>query len=70
VVRSLFIWEAYEGVRNLYEPSYLEYFLQVVDELAQQDIYTIVDIHQARVFSPMPQSLGPWGVHPTCAATQ
>jgi endoglycosylceramidase len=46
VVRSLFIWEAYEGVRNLYDPSYLEYFLQVVDELAQQDIYTIVDIHQ------------------------
>ncbi|GAQ88881.1 endoglycoceramidase [Klebsormidium nitens] len=46
VVRSLFIWEAYEGVRGVYDASYLEYHLGVVDHLARLGIHTILDIHQ------------------------
>lgn len=45
-VRLLFNWEAFEPEKGVYDWDYLNYYRQMVDWAAEQNLYTIVDIHQ------------------------
>ncbi len=47
VIRLLFTWEAYEGVKGTYDDSgYLAYYKSVVEAAGQRGIYVVVDFHQ------------------------
>jgi endoglycosylceramidase len=46
VIRLLFIWEAYEASRGIYDDSYVEDLLAIVEAARQRGIATIVDFHQ------------------------
>jgi len=46
VVRLVFIWEAYEGVRGTYNTEYLDYVKSIAEHLKALNIHTIVTIHQ------------------------
>ena len=46
VVRLLFNWEAYEPHKNLYDESYLDYYVAAADAAASRGLRVIVDFHQ------------------------
>jgi endoglycosylceramidase len=47
VIRLLFTWEAYEGVKGTYDDSgYLAYYKSVVEAAGQRGLYVVVDFHQ------------------------
>ena len=47
VIRLLFTWEAYEGVKGTYDDAgYLAYYKSVVEAAGQRGIYVVVDFHQ------------------------
>ncbi|ORY51086.1 glycoside hydrolase [Rhizoclosmatium globosum] len=46
VVRLAFIWEAFEPLQDQFNSIYLDEYKAMIGALADNDIYTLVDIHQ------------------------
>src|SRR5688500_2695645 len=46
VARLLFTWEAFEPERGVYDESYFDHYVSLVNALEARGVWVIVDIHQ------------------------